>query len=71
MIGTPAFRTALCKTAYTGLTLKTKLVRLGDDVALMLDPAVLEEVGLDETSEEGLTIEGESLIIARVALGEG
>jgi len=50
--------------------MKTKLTRIGDDVALMLDPSILEELGLDENSEVELTTDGDSLVIMPVAVRE-
>jgi antitoxin component of MazEF toxin-antitoxin module len=51
----------------------TKLTRIGDKVAVIIDQPLLDTVGLDENSEVELSIEGEALIIApkRTPTSEG
>ena len=43
--------------------MKTRLTRAGRDVALVIDPAILEELGIDETTEVDVSAEGGALII--------
>ncbi len=44
----------------------TKLVRIGDDIALVLDPPILKELGLDEGSEVDLSIDDGALVVTPV-----
>jgi antitoxin component of MazEF toxin-antitoxin module len=46
--------------------MKTKLIRAGDSVALILDEALLEQHGLDENSEVELSVRDGSLIITPI-----
>ena len=43
--------------------MKTRLARAGLDVALTIDPAILEELGIDDTTEVDVSAEGGVLII--------
>jgi antitoxin component of MazEF toxin-antitoxin module len=40
-----------------------KLIRIGDDVAVVLDKPLLEHLGLDENSEVELSISGQALVV--------
>ena len=42
----------------------TKLKRSGDDVVLVLDEALLQDLGLDENSEVEVSTDGKVLIVA-------
>jgi antitoxin component of MazEF toxin-antitoxin module len=46
--------------------MKTKLIRAGDTVALVIDEAFVEQLGLDENSEVELSVRDGSLIIAPI-----
>ncbi len=43
--------------------MKTKLTRIGNDVALVLDEPLLEELGLDENSEVEISTNGDVLVM--------
>lgn len=51
----------------------TKLTRIGDEVAVILDEPLLAIVGLDENSEVEVSIHRDTLVIApkRAAADEG
>jgi antitoxin component of MazEF toxin-antitoxin module len=42
----------------------TKLTRIGEEVAVILDQSLLDSAGLDENSEVELWIDGDALMIA-------
>jgi hypothetical protein len=44
--------------------MKPKLVRVGDDLAIVVDPKVLEKLGIGETTELEVAIEEGCLVIA-------
>ena len=46
--------------------MKKKLTRTGNSVALVLDKALLERLGLDETSEVELSTNGDVLVVTPV-----
>lgn len=46
--------------------MRTKLTRIGDDVGLVLDPGLLEQLGLDENSEVELSVNGDVLVVTPV-----
>ena len=48
---------------YTVRTMKKKLTRSGNSVALVLDRPLLEELGLDENSEVEVSTNGDVLVI--------
>ena len=50
--------------------MKTKLTRIGDDIALVLDQTLLEQLGIDENSEVELETSGEVLVITPVRATE-
>jgi antitoxin component of MazEF toxin-antitoxin module len=41
----------------------TKLTRIGDDMAVVLEKPLLDRLGLDENSEVDLSIDGKVLVI--------
>jgi antitoxin MazE len=43
--------------------MKTKLTRIGDDIALVLDRPLLDELGLDESSEIEVSTNGDVLVM--------
>lgn len=45
--------------------MRTKLTPMGDDAALVLEPALLEQLGLDENSEVEVSIVDGGLLVAR------
>ena len=49
--------------AYTFLTMKKKLTRTGNSVALVLDKPLLEELGLDENAEVEISTNGDVLVM--------
>lgn len=46
--------------------MKKKLTRTGNSVALVLDKPLLEQLGLDETSEVEISTNGEVLVVTPV-----
>ena len=44
--------------------MKPKLVRVGNELAIVVDPKVLEELGIDENTELEAAIEDGGLVIA-------
>jgi antitoxin component of MazEF toxin-antitoxin module len=44
-----------------------KLIRIGDDVAVVLDKPLLQQLGLDENSEVKSSINGQALVVIRNA----
>lgn len=46
--------------------MKKKLTRTGNSVALVLDKPLLEQLGLDETSEVEVSTNGELLVVTPV-----
>lgn len=48
---------------YTVQTMRRKLTRTGNSVALVLDKPLLEQLGLDENSEVELSSNGDVLVI--------
>ena len=46
--------------------MKTKLTRIGDDIALVLDRPLLDELGLDESSEIEVSTNGDVLVMTPV-----
>ena len=46
------------------MTTINKLVRMGDNVALILDDALLKELGIDADSEVELSITGQALVVS-------
>lgn len=51
---------------YNVLTVKKKLTRTGNSVALVLDKPLLEQLGLDEGSDVELSASGDVLVITPV-----
>jgi antitoxin MazE len=51
---------------YTVLTMRKKLTRSGNSVALVLDRGLLEELELDESSEVELSTNGDVLVVTPV-----
>jgi antitoxin component of MazEF toxin-antitoxin module len=45
---------------------RTKLTRIGDEVALVLNDALLDQLGIDETSEVEVSASGNVLTMSRV-----
>ena len=43
--------------------IRTKLIRIGDDVAFIIDEAFLEQFGLDENSEVDVSVNDGVLVI--------
>jgi antitoxin MazE len=52
--------------AYTVQTMKKKLSRTGNSVALVLDKPLLEQLGLDENSEVEISTNGYVLVMTPV-----
>ena len=53
--------------SYTLRTMIKKLTRIGDSIALVLDNALLEELGLDESSEVEVSTNGQIIVIAPIS----
>jgi antitoxin MazE len=51
---------------YAVQTMKKKLTRTGNSVALVLDKPLLEKLGLDETSEVEISTNGDVLVVTPV-----
>lgn len=51
---------------YNVLTVKKKLTRTGNSVALVLDKPLLEQLGLDEGSDVELSASGDVLVVTPI-----
>ncbi len=51
---------------YSVLTMRKKLTRTGNSVALVLDKGLLEELGLEDNAEVELSTNGDVLVVTPI-----